>query len=185
MQSKKNIYLTLIAGISAALILSGCPKKVETAKSAATVTEEKVTPPAEVVKPEPPPLPTPAPNIEETPVAKEVTISAQDLSDVHFDFDQYNIRDDARPVLEKTARLLNGSPSTRLKIEGHCDERGTSEYNLALGERRAKAVKEFLMAMGVSGNRLSTISYGEERSLCTAHNEDCYAKNRRAHFMIQ
>ena len=174
-------YLVLIAGIGFALLLSGCPKKVETAKGTAAVQEEKVAPPSEPVKPEPAP-----PTVEETPVVKEAEVpppAPMELTDVLFDFDKYNIREDARPVLEKTARWLNGNSNVKIKIEGHCDERGTNEYNLALGERRAKAVKQFLAAMGVNASRLSTISYGEERPLCAEHHEDCYAKNRRAHFV--
>ncbi len=183
MRNRNHAYFLLIGGIGAALLLSGCPKKVETAKGAATVQEEKVTPPVERVKPEP----VPAPRVEETPAAREAEAPAVEtgLGDAYFDYDKYTIRDDARAALETNARWLNGNPKARVKIEGHADERGTNEYNLALGERRAQAVKRFLAALGVDQSRLSTLSYGEERPGCTEHTEGCYAKNRRVHFTIQ
>jgi peptidoglycan-associated lipoprotein len=118
-------------------------------------------------------------------VVKEAEMPSQRLTDAYFDFDKYNIRDDARATLENDARWLKDNPKVRVKIEGHCDERGTTEYNLALGERRAKAVKRLLIALGVEKIRPSTISYGKERPVCTEHNETCYQKNRRAHFTVQ
>ena len=108
-----------------------------------------------------------------------------DLQDVSFDYDDSKIRSDARAVLEKTASLLQQNSGVNLKIEGHCDERGTNEYNLALGERRANSIKEFLVALGVSASRLSTISYGEEQSACGEASEACYSQNRRGHFVIR
>ena len=170
MRDKKYSSLVVIAAFGAALLLSGCPKKVDTAKGMVAPVEEVVE---EVV-------------VEEAPVAGEmVQAMMPDVKNVHFDYDKSNIRSDSRPVLEETARWLNSNPNESLMIEGYCDERGTNEYNLALGERRAKAVKEFLTAMGVSRGQLSTISYGEERSVCMGQNETCYAKNRRAHLAVQ
>jgi len=98
---------------------------------------------------------------------------------VHFAFNDYNIQDQDRPTLQKQAVWLKKYPVVQIIIEGHCDERGTREYNLALGARRATAVKEFLVSMGVSNGRLQTISYGKERPICTASTEDCWAQNRR------
>ncbi|HEY4485771.1 MAG TPA: peptidoglycan-associated lipoprotein Pal [Nitrospiria bacterium] len=183
MQNRNHAYLLLIGGIGAALMLSGCPKKVETVKGAATVQEEKVTPPAEAVQPEA----MPAPRVEETPVGREAEAPAVEagLGDAYFDYDEYTIRADARAALESNARWLNGNPNVRVRIEGHADERGTNEYNLALGERRAQSAKRFLAALGLDQSRLSAISYGEERSVCTETTEGCYAKNRRVHFTIQ
>jgi peptidoglycan-associated lipoprotein len=176
------MFFAILAGLSTVLVLSGCPKKVETAKGTATVQEEKVTPPAEEVKPES----MPAPKVGETPVGREAEMpGTTGLGDAYFDYDKYTIRDDARAALESNARWLNGNPKARVKIEGHADERGTNEYNLALGERRAKSVKRFLSSVGVDQSRLSTISYGEERPGCTETTEGCYAKNRRVHFTIQ
>lgn len=130
------------------------------------------------------PAPLTESEISESPLSSG-GLSAMDLQDVAFDYDDSKIRSDSRMVLETTATLLRDNPGVNLQIEGHCDERGTNEYNLALGERRAKAIKEFLVALGVSASRLSTISYGEERSACGEVSENCYSQNRRGHFVIQ
>ncbi len=98
---------------------------------------------------------------------------------VHFDFDKYDIRDEDRTTLQRQAAWLAKYPSVRVTVEGHCDERGTREYNLALGARRANAVKEYLVSVGVSSARIDTISYGKERPICTESSEDCWAQNRR------
>ncbi len=98
---------------------------------------------------------------------------------VHFDYNQYNLRDEDRGILQRQAAWLQKYPQVRVTVEGHCDERGTREYNLALGARRANAVKEYLVGLGVSGGRVDTISYGKERPICTQSSEDCYAQNRR------
>ncbi len=106
------------------------------------------------------------------------------FSDIYFDFDKYDIRPDAKPVLEEVSSWILKNPSAKLLIEGHCDERGTNEYNLALGDRRAKATRDYLTALGVASKRIEMISYGEEKPLCTEQTEECWAKNRRAHFII-
>jgi peptidoglycan-associated lipoprotein len=106
------------------------------------------------------------------------------FEDIHFDFDMYDIRADAKPELEKIASWMLKNTSTKLSIEGHCDDRGTSEYNLALGDRRAKAAKDYLMALGIASGRIETVSYGKEKLLCTEKTEECWAKNRRAHFVV-
>ena len=105
------------------------------------------------------------------------------LKDVHFAFDRYDLDATARDVLAANAEWLKDNPRARTEIEGHCDERGTVEYNLALGARRAKAVKDYLVTLGTSADRLSTISYGEELPLCRDQSESCYARNRRVHFV--
>lgn len=105
--------------------------------------------------------------------------------DIYFDFDQSVIRADAQEVLRKKAEFLRSNPGVSVVIEGHCDERGTAEYNLALGERRALAAKAFLMNLGISSSRLSTISYGEERPVDPGSNEEAWDRNRRAHFVLQ
>lgn len=184
MLKRHSLYLALIFGIGSVLILSGCPKKVETTKAGAPVQEEQMAPPEPAPAPEPP-APPPAPSMEETPVVKESEMPSAGLTDVYFDFDKYNIREDARASLENDARWLKENPNVRVKIEGHCDERGTNEYNLALGERRAKSTMQFLVTLGIDKNRMSTISYGEERPVCREHNEDCYQKNRRGHLVAQ
>jgi peptidoglycan-associated lipoprotein len=98
---------------------------------------------------------------------------------VHFDFDKYDVLDNDKGTLQRQAAWLSKYPSVRVTVEGHCDERGTREYNLALGARRANAVKEYLVSLGVSSARVDTISYGKEHPICTESNEDCWAQNRR------
>ena len=107
------------------------------------------------------------------------------LRDVNFDFDRYDLRPDARAILKTNADWLKANSLARVEIEGHADERGTNEYNLALGIKRANSVKSYLIDSGISSNRLSTVSYGEELPLCKEQNEICWAKNRRAHFAIK
>jgi len=107
------------------------------------------------------------------------------LRDVHFDFDKYEVRAQDKPVLDENARWLKSNANALLLIEGHCDERGTNEYNLALGERRAKATRDYLVSVGIEGARITVISYGEERPLCTERAEGCWAQNRRAHFLVK
>jgi len=107
------------------------------------------------------------------------------LDDIHFDFDSYDIRPDAAKILETSARWLKDNPRHLVLIEGHADERGTNEYNIALGDRRARAAMNYLVSHGVSSKRISRISYGEERAACKEHTEDCWAKNRRAHFSVK
>jgi peptidoglycan-associated lipoprotein len=106
------------------------------------------------------------------------------FEDIHFDFDKYNIRSADETALGRIARWLNENEKTSVLIEGHCDERGTNEYNMALGEQRALAARRYLVGLGVDASRLSTISYGEERPIDPRSNEDAWAKNRRAHFTI-
>jgi len=106
------------------------------------------------------------------------------LKDINFAFDRYDLTDEARRVLTENAKVLLAHPNLIIQIEGHCDERGSNEYNLALGERRSVSAKLYLIKLGVKGNRLSTISYGEEMPLDTGETEEAYAKNRRCHFVI-
>ena len=106
------------------------------------------------------------------------------LKDIYFDFDKYDIRPGDAKILDSNATWLKANNNLVL-IEGHCDERGTNEYNLALGERRAKATMNYLVSQGVQAGRITIISYGEERPICTEHNEACWAKNRRAHFLTK
>jgi peptidoglycan-associated lipoprotein len=112
------------------------------------------------------------------------TPESSPLKDVYFDFDRYDLTADARATLRANAEWLKSNPSTRVEIEGHCDERGTNEYNLALGAKRAQAARQFLTALGVSPDRLSTISYGEELPVCRESTESCWKQNRRARFVI-
>jgi peptidoglycan-associated lipoprotein len=106
------------------------------------------------------------------------------LKDIQFQFDQYDLTEEARKLLTENAKVLANHPSLKIQIEGHCDERGNSAYNLALGERRAASAKLYLVKLGVQENRLSTISYGKERPLDPGHAEEAWFKNRRCHFVI-
>ena len=106
------------------------------------------------------------------------------LKDVHFDFDKYDIRRVDEAVLKENAGLLKNNPKMKIQIEGHCDERGTVEYNLALGERRANNTKKFLVFLGIPSDRISTISFGKERPFDKGHHEEAWAKNRRAHIVV-
>jgi peptidoglycan-associated lipoprotein len=106
------------------------------------------------------------------------------LKDIHFDFDKYDIRPGDTEILKENGTLLNKYLNVKIQIEGHCDERGTVEYNLALGERRANSTKKYLTSLGISPDRISTISYGKERPADPGHNEEAWAKNRRAHTII-
>ncbi len=104
--------------------------------------------------------------------------------DVSFDYDKYDIMDEFKPALKSLSSYMINNADMKLSIEGHCDDRGTNEYNLALGDRRAKAVKDYLVSLGVPSSRIDTLSYGEEKPLCTEQTEECWAKNRRAHFVV-
>jgi peptidoglycan-associated lipoprotein len=176
--------------------LYGCPKK------------KPATPPADLdvettTVPAPPAATTAPPEEVEQPAAPEVNDTTEDLlssadmnvvnqelqrrgfsADVYFDYDESTLSDDTRDKLSRNADLLKGNPQFSVTIEGHADSRGTSEYNLALGERRANAVKDYLTSLGVGGDRLRTLSYGEERPVCNTEEESCWSQNRRAHMVI-
>jgi peptidoglycan-associated lipoprotein len=113
-----------------------------------------------------------------------VTSASSPLKDVYFEFDRYDLRADARDTLKANADWLKNNPSTRVEIEGHCDPRGTNEYNLALGAKRSQTAKDYLVSLGIPGERISTISYGAEIPVCKESTEDCWGQNRRARFVI-
>ncbi|MBV9268231.1 MAG: peptidoglycan-associated lipoprotein Pal, partial [Acidobacteriaceae bacterium] len=131
-----------------------------------------------------PPPPAPQPPAQPSPTAAEIL--ARQVQDIHFDYDKSDIRPEDQSILQGDANALKQifsmDPNFVVTIEGHCDERGSAEYNVALGDRRATAAKDALVAQGVPGDKLKTISYGKERPLCTDATEECYARNRRAHF---
>jgi peptidoglycan-associated lipoprotein len=112
----------------------------------------------------------------------EEQLFEQAIKPAYFDFDKYNIRPDAQTTLTTNADFLKAHPGVKFTIEGHCDERGSEEYNLGLGDKRATSAKEFLVNLGVATDRVSTISYGKDRPVCTEHSEDCWQQNRRAQF---
>jgi len=137
-------------------------------------------------QPAPVPGAAPAPSTKAVDDADKLRgeIRAFESEHIYFDFDKSEIKPEAKAVLEKKAAWLRTNSSYKVKIEGHCDERGTNEYNLALGDRRAKAAQKYLNALGISMDRMSTISYGEEKPVCTEKNEKCWSKNRRAEFKL-
>jgi len=185
MNRKELIKITLWASLLllAAIVIVGCAKKV--------------TPPP----PPPPPAPVvAAPSDTAGQAAREAAmreameakaraeaerLAKSSLQIVYFDYDKYNLRPDARDAANFGAGVLQQYSNWKALIEGHCDERGTNEYNLALGEKRANTVKDFFISYGLSAERFNTISYGEERPADMGHNEDAWAKNRRAVLVIQ
>lgn len=197
MRRSLSIFAALIILFSS-VVLMGCPKKVPSTEGTAGLsrerskTESQGQPGSEGRSLPPPPTEERLP-----PMAKEAPMSdgmpsgggegregAASLQDVFFEFDQWVIRPESRKLLEADAEWLAAHPEAKVQIEGHADERGTEEYNLALGERRAKSVMNFLVNLGVSPSRLSSISYGEEKPSCSDPSESCYERNRRAHFSI-
>jgi peptidoglycan-associated lipoprotein len=147
-------------------------------------------PPPPVTSPPqtPPPVPQPARALTEDEIFARKTVAElnaeRPLAEVYFDYDQFSLREDQRSVLQKNAEWLRRWPSTRVAIDGHADARGTREYNLALGERRANAVREYLLGLGVAANRLDVVSKGKEEPVCQDETESCWAHNRRGAFVI-
>lgn len=128
---------------------------------------------------------------QETVASKEVVDSTRlikdmqaKMKDIHFEYDGYVIRNDERPILKQVAETLMKNGNVKVTIEGNCDERGTTEYNLALGDKRAVAAKDFLLSLGVESGRMNIVSNGKEKPLCADSNETCWAKNRRDHFVL-
>ena len=117
--------------------------------------------------------------------AEQAASAAAGLRDVFFAYDSWTISEEGRQALSRDAEWMKSTPSALVKVEGHCDERGTSAYNLVLGEKRAKAARNYLVELGVSANRLSVVSYGKERPSCNEHAESCYQQNRRGHLALK
>jgi len=182
---KTLILFFLLAGV---LLFAACSqKKITQAEQPQPAVEQQK---AEMSKAEEVRTPDVQPQIQASGI-KAADVSAQaekdtdfELTDVHFDYDRYDIRPEERAVLENTASWLMKNRDSAVSIEGHCDERGTNEYNLALGDRRANSIRKFLTASGVSSARIRTVSYGEEKPVCAEHDDTCWQKNRRAHFVL-
>jgi len=205
MRVRSQVHLVFAAMVLiGALILAGCPKRPEVIQAApAPAGPAAAAVPATPPAPAPAPLPAaPAPEppkVVETPVAPPpapapapvapppapAPAAPAPLKDVFFDYDQATIRDDQKAALNDNVGWLKGNTGAKVLLEGHCDERGTAEYNLALGERRAKTVKDYLIAAGVAADRVSIISYGKERPFVLGHDESAWKWNRRGHFVIQ
>ena len=173
---KLIMVVTVLAFAGVSMFMMSCAKK-QVGVAQPTKMESK---------PAPAPAPAPASGVTESDLTQKMRAEIQAFESTHinFDFDKSEIRPDAKPILEQKAAWLREHPEFKVSIQGHADERGTNEYNLALGERRAKAAMKYLNALGISADRMSTISYGEERPLCTERNETCWAKNRRDEFKL-
>jgi peptidoglycan-associated lipoprotein len=181
----KNIFMVSASLLLVATVL-GCPKKpTETASQSVSPT----SPSSQSSTPSP--MET-APPSEQHPVTEESVktpeppkqaIKAEGLKDIFFEFDRAAISPEMKSALDQDAAWLKANPKASIQLEGHCDERGTNEYNLALGEKRAHSVKQYLISQGIKASRLSTISYGEDRPFCKEPAESCYQQNRRVHFV--
>jgi peptidoglycan-associated lipoprotein len=192
--------LCMVGLLVGSLALFGCPKRPEVIQAApapagpaaaAVPAPAPVAPPAPAPEPPkivetpvvpPPPAPAPAPVAPPAPPPPPAPVP---LKDVFFDFDKAMVREDQKAALTENISWLKANPGAKILLEGHCDERGTAEYNLALGERRAKAVKDYLVGGGIPADRVSTISYGEERPFVLGHDESAWKWNRRGHFVLQ
>jgi len=169
MQKKKWIFLALLLVIPGLMFSVSCQKKLVDASPEPMAKEEP--------KAEPKAAPAPAPVAYKAP-----GVIMQE--DIYFDFDKATLTPSAQDNLLRKAEWLRENSDVTVTIEGHCDARGTNEYNLALGDRRAESAKAFLVDLGIAASRVTTISYGEERSVCTQQDEECWAKNRRDNFVI-
>ena len=182
---KASSTLIALAVLGMALVpLAGCKKKAPTQTADARPPVTAAKPPEKEVAPPPAAAPSKDEVTEVLAMDIDVLNKKGYLSDAFFDYDQSDLREDARSVLAGDAQWLKKHATVQVLIEGHCDERGTAAYNLALGDRRANAAKEYLISLGIDGSRLRTVSYGKERPFCTESNESCWQKNRRAHLVI-
>ena len=172
----------------AALVAVGCAKKQTVKSEGVQGGPGAASAPAEAPVKETPAAPEAAAPAEQPAVAPGVAVTEETKSmfdDVRFDFDQSVVTEDGRQTYRVVADYLKKHSGVKLLIEGHCDERGTAEYNMALGERRATAVMTYLASLGVSKADLSTVSFGKEKPLDSGHDEEAWAKNRRAHFVLK
>jgi len=186
--------LHIVVGLLLILLAAGCAKRpAMTSAAAPPPTGGVITAPAAPPAPAPvAPLPAAPPSVIAAPPAPTPPrpapaefASIPQLRDIFFDFDKYAIKPEAARTLDANIDWLKSNSSAPVLIEGHCDERGTNAYNLALGERRARAARDYLVTHGVAAARIVLISYGEERPTCTARDEACWARNRRAHFLTK
>lgn len=180
MTRTRKDFLVATAILATAMLLSCKAKPPKTAIEARDTSAPRPAAPKEVA-------------VAPPPASREFDVLSGDIADVnrrgylknaYFDYDKADLRDDARAALADDAHWLKRYPSTQILVEGHCDERGTEEYNLALGDRRANVVREYLASLGVGPNRVKTISYGKERPLCTEETEGCWQQNRQGHLVI-
>jgi peptidoglycan-associated lipoprotein len=174
MTSRKIVFFVLIASLG--LVLWGCPKKA--AVTSSPEVKKEAAPVKEEAKPET------TKEEAKSEAAKEeskerAAAAAAGLQPIYFDFDKSFVRDDAKSVMKANADYLKANPNVKVRIEGNCDERGTKEYNQALGQRRAASAKKYLTDLGIAAKRISLISYGKEKPVCSENSESCMQKNRR------
>ena len=201
---RKSYIVSVIFVLCIGLVLMGCPKKTvvkdePSAKAeAAKMEAERVAKEKEKEAKEKEVKEKEAARLEEqakkeferslvakrTPGIEGEVFESSLLKPIHFDFDKYDIRPADTEILKGNSAFLKKFPNVKIQIEGHCDERGTNEYNLALGERRANSTKKYITSLGITADRVSTISYGEEKPMDPGHNEEAWTKNRRANFLI-
>jgi len=183
MSRKRMVWVLLPVMMT---LFLGCPKKAPEPPPQEIAMETREEPPP----PQPPPPPPPDVQEVDPLDSDDLRVVNEELRrqgfapDVYFEFDQSDLKPEAIQALSRNAEFLKLHPEFLLTIEGHCDERGTNEYNLALGDRRANAVKSYLTSLGVTGDRFQVISYGEERPVCTESDEGCWARNRRGHMVV-
>jgi len=202
MAQRRGSVLLVMPLLVLTLFLVGCPKRPATPVASAPAPTGSALAPAPGAGPSTAPS---APGSSSGPTAMAPSPAApgtaapapgtpprpsefsenSNLKDVFFDFDKYDIRADDAKILDGNAGWLKSNANNLVLIEGHCDERGTNEYNLALGERRAKATMNYLVSQGIQANRITIISYGKERPVCSEKSEGCWQKNRRAHFLVK
>ena len=190
MKLRRSVMLST-AALLMVVVIAGCARRVPPPAPPPPAPPPPAATPAPPPPPPPPPKPAPAPPpkpLTEDEIFQKKTLAELNaempLGDVFFDYDMSVIRDDARPILQKNADYLRRWATTRITIEGHADSRGTVEYNLALGARRAGAVRDYLVSLGIVPDRLLAVSRGEETPQCTEENEACWQRNRRGHFVF-
>jgi peptidoglycan-associated lipoprotein len=179
---KKSMFAVSLLLCCLSLAIGGCAKKELVKDDDSLARTGAVTKPADDAA-----ATTPVPIAQDSVVKEEATVSPEALKPfdtVYFDFDSYVLRQDARDSLDKNATWLKSNAGQKVRLEGHCDERGSDEYNLALGEKRARAAMNYLVTLGISADRLATISYGKEKPADPGHNDAAWAKNRRVDFVI-
>ena len=184
-----RLVSTIALSAALAIAAAGCHKKVPAAAPA----PPPPPPPAAPSTPPPPPPPAPAPAPAPRPLSEEEIFARKSvdqlnaekpMDDVFFDLDKSTVRDDAKPALQKDADWLKKWGSVAITVEGHCDSRGSAEYNLGLGNRRATSVKDYLVSVGVPASRVTVVSKGKEQPFCNDENDGCWQQNRRGHFLI-
>jgi peptidoglycan-associated lipoprotein len=203
--SKKGVHrASLIVMMGLTLVMGGCSKFLEAQSGSKSMDQATGTPgddlsaapalsvqggqghaaPGDLVIAKAEPTPGSAQRLEEMR-RDQIATAAAGLQDVFFEFDRWTISEQGREALQISADWLRANPSKKLTIQGHCDERGTSGYNLVLGEKRARSIRQYLVDLGVKADRLRAVSYGKERPFCQERTEECYQQNRRGHLSVQ